>query len=254
MRFVQAGIIAIALALLPVWVTAVSATIIAPGYQDICRAEEHPKWAYGKEGTTVQLAPLFGCDQRFGARRDADERYVEQLQKRGVHSAQLSAVLVKQGWKWIGVRKLPVALNRFNLAFEADPRNGDVYHGIAVVMAETGQPAEVIDYWFAQGIAEEKGKAGRFADYGRFLNIHGRFSEALPVLQRALDLEPENAWTMMNLATLHFHQDDKAAGCAMIERIAGTAPPPGFDPDRFDRIIAGWTERADEEGCAGQNN
>lgn len=225
------------------------ATTVAPGYQDLCREGGHPKWAYGQADTPVQLQALFGCDRRFGARRDADERYIEQLNKRGLQDAALSWELVRQGWKWVRARKLPVALNRFNLAFEADPENGDVYHGIAVVMAETGQPSAVVDYWFALGVAQERGQPGRFADYGRFLNIQGRQSEALPVLQKALELEPNNALTMINLASLHFARDDTPSGCAMIARLDGVEPPPSFPKDRFAKIIAGWVERGEEEGC-----
>lgn len=224
-------------------------TVIAPSYQDVCREGAHPRWTYGKPDTPVQLKPLFGCDHRFGARRDADERYVEQLQKRGLQGAALSWELVRQGWKWVRGRKLPVALNRFNLAFEADPGNGDVYHGIAVIMAETGQPPAVIDYWFALGVQQERGQPGRFADYGRFLNMQGRPAEALPVLQKSLELEPNNAWTMINLASLHFQQQEKAAACGMIDRLAGAQPPPGYPKDRFQKIIEGWQQRGVDEGC-----
>lgn len=228
---------------------AAAQTVIVPSYQDLCREGGHPKWAYGQEGTPVQLKALFGCDQRFGARRDADERYVEQLQARGLEGTALSWELVRQGWKWIAARKLPVALNRFNLAFEADTGNGDAFHGIAVVMAETGQPSAVVDYWFEQAVSAERGQPGRFADYGRFLNMEGRQSEALPVLQKSLELEPENAWTMINLASLHFSRDEKEAACAMIARLEGAQPPPGYPKDRFEKIIDGWLKRGEEEGC-----
>lgn len=226
-----------------------TAADLAPSYQEVCRAGEHPKWAYGRAETPVQLQALFGCDKRFGARRDADERYVEQLQGRGLEGVNLSRALVRQGWKWIGARKLPSALNRFNLAFEADPGNGDVYHGIALVMAETGQPSEVVDYWFAQGTAQERGQAGRFADYGRFLNMQGRTTEALSVLKTALIKEPENAWTMINLASLHFQRKDQPAACAIIKRLEGAEPPPGYPEDRFAKIIDGWLKRGTDEGC-----
>lgn len=224
-------------------------TIIGESYQDVCRAEEIPKWAYGKPETSVHMKPLFGCDYRFGARRDADERFVEKLQARGLEGTALSWELVRQGWKWIGARKLQVALNRFNLAFEADPRNGDVYHGIAVVMVESGQPANVVDYWFRRGIDEARGQPGRYADYGRFLNMQGRSGEALPVLEKSLELEPGNAWTMMNLAALHFQREDQAAACAMIERLKTAAPPPGYPEERFREIIGGWLDRGVQEGC-----
>lgn len=227
----------------------VAQTVLAPSYQDVCRAEDIPKWAYGNADTPVQMKPLFGCDHRFGARRDADERYVEQLQARGLEGVALSWELVRQGWKWIGARKLPVALNRFNLAFEADPRNGDVYHGIAVIMVESGQPAGVVDYWFQRGIDEERGQPGRFADYGRYLNMQGRQDEALPVLEKSLELEPGNAWTMINLAALHFQREDQGAACAMIERLKTAAPPPGYPEERFREIIGGWLDRGVEEGC-----
>lgn len=230
-------------------VTVTAQTTLAPGYQDICREAGHPKWAYGQAETPVQLQALFGCDQRFGARRDADERYVEQLQKRGLEGTALSWELVRQGWKWVRARKLPQALNRFNLAYEADPGNGDVHHGIAVVMAETGQPPSVVDYWFALGIEQERGQPGRFADYGRFLNIQGRPADALPVLQRSLELEPQNAWTMINLVSLHFQQNDKPAACEMIARLDGTEAPPGYPKDRFTKIIEGWQKRGVDEGC-----
>jgi len=229
--------------------SAAAQTVLAPAYQDICRAQDIPKWAYGSPETPVHLKPLFGCDHRFGARRDADERFVEQLQARGLEGAALSWELVRQGWKWIGARKLPVALNRFNLAFEADPGNGDAFHGIAVVMAETGQSAAVMDFWFDRAVTAERGQPGRFADYGRFLNLQGRPDDALPILEKSLELEPGNAWTMINLASLHFHKDNQAEGCDMIGRLRGAQPPPGYPEEKFRQIIESWLARGDEEGC-----
>ncbi|WP_417519252.1 tetratricopeptide repeat protein [Minwuia sp.] len=224
-------------------------TVLAPSYQEVCRAGGHPKWTYGKEGTPVQYQPLFGCDQRFGARRDADERFVEKLQARGLEGTALSWELVRQGWKWIGVRKLPSALNRFNLAFEADPGNGDVYHGIAVVMTQTGQPGNIVDYWYTEAVTRETGQPGRFADYGQFLLQSGRLGEARPMLEKAIALEPFNVWTLMNLATLNFRQDRQTEACAFVTRVLNAAPPPGYPKDRFDRILEGWRDRRTEENC-----
>lgn len=227
----------------------VQAADLAPSYQEVCRAGEHPKWVYGKEGTPTQLKPLFGCDERFGARRDADERFVEKLQESGVEGPGLSWQLVRQGWKWMGLRKVSVALNRFNLAFEADPANGDVYHGIAVVMSATAQPDNIIDYWFDLGVKQVKGQPGRFSDYGRFLVMTGRLDEARPILETALKQEPFNAWAMGNLAQVHLQQDRPAEACPYIAGIAGAKPPPGFPQAQFDQFQTHWQQQGEAAGC-----
>ena len=227
-----------------------AAADLAPSYQEVCKAEDIPEWAYGKDGTPVQFRPLFGCDDRFGARRDHDEQFVEKLQARGKKGTALSWELVRLGWKWIGAQKPSSALNRFNLAFEADPRNGDVYHGIAVVMDITAQSPDVVEFWFRRAVAEDAGQPGRFADYGRFLNTQKRYDEALPVLEKALALEPVNAWTMMNLATLHLEQGDLTRACAMIQRIGTAFPPPGYPKERFQALVDQWQARGEKAGCS----
>lgn len=220
-----------------------------PGYEDKCREAGHPDWAWGKDGTPVQLLALFGCDRRFGGRRDADERFVEELRAKGLDDGQVGQRLIRMGWKWLGVGQMQAALNRFNLAFEYAPGNGEVYQGIAIVMANTGQPERVVGYWLRQAAEAPRGGSGRFADYGRFLNMQGEHEAARPWLLKALELEPVNAWAMMNLAHGYFEQDMVAEGCAMVERIAAAEPPPGFDEQKFASLIAGWRDRAEKAGC-----
>ncbi|WP_416898449.1 MAG: tetratricopeptide repeat protein [Minwuia sp.] len=229
--------------------SAAQAVDLPPSYQDVCRAENHPDWAYGKDGTPVQYQPLFGCDGRFGPRRDIDEQFVEKLQATGLEGPALSWELVRHGWDWMRRQSLSHALNRFNLAFEADPANGDVYHGIAVIMNETAQSGRVVDYWFRQAVEKERGQAGRFADYGRFLTMQERDEDALAMLEKSIELEPFNAWTMVNLATVYFRQGDMQRGCAMVERIGTASPPPGYPEERFRAIVDHWLTRGKTEGC-----
>lgn len=220
-----------------------------PGYEDKCREAGHPDWAWGKDGTPVQLLALFGCDRRFGGRRDADERFVEELRAKGLDDGQVGQRLIRMGWKWLGVGQMQAALNRFNLAFEYAPDDGEVYQGIAIVMASTGQPARVADYWFRQAVAAPEGGSGRYADYGQFLTMQGRFDDARPQLKKALELEPGHAWAMMHLAHGYFEQDKVAEGCAMVERITAAEPPPGFDAERFAGLLEQWRDRAEKAGC-----
>ena len=49
--------------------------------------------------------------------------------------------------------------------------------------------------------------------------------------------------------SLHFHKDNQAEGCAMIGRLRGAQPPPGYPEEKFRQIIEGWLARGDEEGC-----
>jgi len=215
-----------------------------------CLAQDHPAFAFGDNRLPVGARPLFGCVERSGAREDADAQFVEKLQQDGAESDKATArALIGMGWKWIGLRQPDSAINRFNLAWRYAPEDGDVYHGIAVTMSELGQPTEVVDYWFAQAVSKREGRPGRFADYGRYMVAQRRHEEARPVLIRALELEPENAWAMMYLADVHFWLEERPEGCAMILRILKAKPPRGFPQAEFDKLMDHWRNRAAVASC-----
>ncbi|MDF1735695.1 MAG: hypothetical protein P1U37_10455 [Minwuia sp.] len=218
-------------------------------WRETCQAQDHPEFAFGDDRLPGDARPLFGCAERSGAREDADAHFVEKLQSHGSGDLETARELIRLGWKWIGMRQPGSAINRFNLAWRYAPEDGDVFHGIAVTMAELGQPSEVVDYWFAQAVSKPQGRPGRFADYGRYMVAGRRHAEARPVLIRALELEPENAWAMMYLADVHFWLEERREGCAMILRILDTRPPQGFPQADFDKLLEHWRNRAAVSQC-----
>jgi tetratricopeptide (TPR) repeat protein len=238
-----------AAAMLMAAVSAASAETAAPTYAERCEAASHPDWAFGGEDTPLQYRPLFGCSERSGPRRDADQQFVEELKAKGFSDARLGEELIGMGWKWLGAGQLPAALNRFNLAFEYAPDNGEVYQGIAIVMANAGMPPRVAGYWFRQAVEAPEGRSGRFADYGQFLTMQGDYDAARPQLEKALEKEPGHAWAMMHLAHGYFEQGKVEAGCGMVERIAAAAPPPGGDEAHFRELVGHWRDRAAKAGC-----
>ncbi len=251
MRQVIAGFVLASMAVLSLALLSLGATAEAEerSWHETCLAQEHPEFAFGDDRLPADARPLFGCAERSGAREDADAQFVEKLQREGDTDLDTARELIRLGWKWIGLRQPGSAINRFNLAWRYAPEDGDVYHGIAVTMAELGQPAEVIDYWFAQAVSKPQGRPGRFADYGRYMVAGRRHAEARPVLIRALELEPENAWAMMYLADVHFWLEERREGCAMILRILDTSPPQGFPQVEFDKLLEHWRNRAAVSKC-----
>ena len=229
--------------------SAASAQTAAPTYAEKCEAADHPDWAFGPDDAPIQNRPLFGCGARSGPRQDADAQFVEELKAKGLSDEQLGERLIGMGWKWLSAGQPVAALNRFNLAFEYAPENGEVYQGIAIVLTNAGMPPKVADYWFRQGVAAPEGRSGRFADYGQFLTLQKDYDAARPQLEKALEVEPGHAWAMMNLAHGYFEQDRTEEGCAMVERIAAAEPPAGFEQERFDALVGQWRERAEAAGC-----
>ncbi|MDF1721826.1 MAG: tetratricopeptide repeat protein [Minwuia sp.] len=228
---------------------AVAAPVQADALRDLCLSQGHPEFAFGDARLPESARPLFGCAARTGARGDADEQFIEGLADSAPDNFSRAGALVRLGWKWIGQRQPGSAINRFNLAWRFAPDDGDVYHGIAVTMSELGQPTEVIDYWFAQAVSKTQGRPGRFADYGRYMVANRRHEEARPVLIRALELEPGNAWAMMYLADVHFWLEERKQGCAMILRILESSPPQGFPKVEFDKLMDHWRNRAAVASC-----
>lgn len=230
-----------------------SATLSAPSraddLRDLCLSQGHPAFAFGDNRLPDNARPLFGCTARNGARGDADEQFLEKLAEGERDNFAMARALIRLGWKWIGMRQPGSAINRFNLAWRYAPDDGDVYHGIAVTMSELGQPTEAIDYWFAQAVSKTQGRPGRFADYGRYMVANRRHEEARPVLIRALELEPGNAWAMMYLADVHFWLEERAQGCALILRILDASPPQGFPQAEFDKLMDHWRNRAAVASC-----
>ncbi len=221
----------------------------ADALRDLCLSQGHPDHAFGNDRLPESARPLFGCAVRDGARGDADEQFIEGLAANAPDDFSMARAQIRLGWKWVGMRQAASAMNRFNLAWRFAPDDGDVYHGIAVTMSELGQPTEAVDYWFAQAVSKTQGRPGRFADYGRYMVANRRHEEARPVLIRALELEPGNAWAMMYLADVHFWLEEREQGCAMILRILEASPPQGFPQVEFDKLMDHWRNRAAVASC-----
>ncbi|WP_417519250.1 tetratricopeptide repeat protein [Minwuia sp.] len=239
--------------------TFLAVAFVAPGahaqyrgdlpYQTLCGAEKHPEWAFGDDTFEIDLRPLFGCDDRVDFQHARDEEYIEKLVKLGYGGPQLGDLLSEQGWVWLKKHKPDLAMRRFNLAFAHDPWNGDIYHGIALALVESGQPDNVVGYWFGLATAQAKGSAQRFIDHGRFLTISGQFEKALPVLERAHTMQPDHTFTLMNLAHGYFETGRKPEACTTVDKLTVASAPEGYPADRFALVVSRWQERAVATGC-----
>lgn len=229
--------------------------LLAPGLAaradamfELCVREQFPDAVLGAGQVPQQFRPLNGCVARSPQQIAADDTFIAELRKSGVGEEALAPALARFGWKWL--QRTPAsAINRFSLAAMVDPGFGDAWHGIAIFLANARTPPEVHGYWFRRAAESPRGSPGRFADYGRFLVMQGRFAEAVAPLETALRHEPGHGWAMANLATAHFGTGDTAAGCAMIPRILDVAPPPGFPPQQFQAFRDEWRQRGAQKGC-----
>jgi Flp pilus assembly protein TadD len=155
--------------------TVVSLVLIA----DVARAAEYPP----------NQLPMYGAADKSSAMVDADRQFLRAASEQGLSPAQASKKSVELGWTYLQRRDLATAIKRFNQGWLADPENGDVYHGFAVVVLERDNDAAGADKFFQQALGKARHSDGLYVDYGRFLAMQGRYADAVPVLRKAVSID-----------------------------------------------------------------
>lgn len=168
------------------------------------------------------------------ALKQADEKFRAHIAGLGQSPQEGAATGVELGWRYYFRDQDPAtAMKRFNQAWLLDPENGDAFHGMAVMsLVLSAQPAyadcpftpERADALFQKALADDDVTPGAYADYGRFLVLSGRFTDAVSTLETALDKAPNHGQVMLHLAAAYEKTGAPAKACRMIKRAMAALP------------------------------
>jgi Tfp pilus assembly protein PilF len=133
--------------------------------------------------------PMYGGVPKTPDMVQADEAFLNKTAQMGYSRAQAAEMSIRLGWKYLRDRDLATSMKRFNQAWLADPDNGDVYHGFAAVVLERDHDEAAADRLFRLALDKPRHTPGVEVDYGRYLSMHERYAEAVPVLRKAVAIE-----------------------------------------------------------------
>jgi Tfp pilus assembly protein PilF len=187
---------------------------IAPGVQVTKRTYKAP----------VNEQPFFGFADKNSEQRAADANFVNAIIQAAGTREKAFEETTKRGWRAINANRMGEAALRFNQAFLISPEQSGVYQGFAAVTLARFRDLDATEELFKIALKQPHPMKALNADYGRFLLIAKRPTDAQPVLEQAVKDAPDfaDAWT--NLAWARFQNGDQAAACAAAEEASKQRP------------------------------
>ena len=162
------------------------------------------------------LIPMYGRTDASHVQQERLAADQQVLQKRANDAVVL-------GWRYFLRDGDPAtAMKRFNQAWLLAPDNAGAFHGMAVmslVLSENPAYAtcpfttEQADTLFQKALNGANASPGAYADYGRFLIIQNRHTEAVASLKMALKLAPDHAHAKLHLSAAYEGVGDYAQAC-----------------------------------------
>lgn len=191
----------------------------------------------------LRLLPRFGDTPKTPEQLESDAEFERLMLANGATHRECSDRLIGLGFELMGTGDLTHAMFRFNQAFLMDTTNSDVYRGYGAffmamdntTLAHTMFRAGLsIDATNAQLLREEA--TAYLAEYHDLKKTdtdaaRNALDSALSTLQRAGELDPDDATTMYKLAVCHLYRNECAEArrdMAHSVELGGPGPEPGF--------------------------
>ena len=108
----------------------------------------------------------------------------------GIELRSVAPNAVALGWDYFNRGDLDTALRRFEIAVRHDPTYAPAYYGIAYTYGARGQLDDAIKY-YRLTLDRDQSNPYTFANLGYALLQKEMFDEALPMLDKALELKPD---------------------------------------------------------------
>lgn len=174
--------------------------------------------------------PMFGGVEKNEDMKSADEAFIKKTEELGISREDGAKFSIKLGWKYFLNADYASAMQRFNQAWLLDPSNGDVYHGMAAVVAERDKDVDSADALFQDSLTSSFHSPDVYADYGYFLIRSGRPEKAEDVLRDAIEVHPnaQNLRYNLAIALLVQGRNDEACNAGHDARQAGDQVEDGF--------------------------
>lgn len=124
------------------------------------------------------------------------------------------------GFTAFSAERFSLAELRFEEARARDPRNGDAYHGLALVALARHGDRERAEDLFRKGLAMPGVSPVAFANFGRFLINEQRYDEAIPVLEDGVARDPDFDVARARLAIALFAAERLDEACRLARSIS----------------------------------
>lgn len=170
--------------------------------------------------------PYFGFLAKSVEQKAADQRFVEAVLSKGIARHQAAESAANAGWQSIMRQDWGTASKRFNQASLFDPSMSQIAHGFAIIVAERDRAQNYASELFIAAAKLKNPLPSLPADHARMLLMNRRPTEAIPLLQRAIEQTPTWEVPYSNLANAYFEIGKNAEACAALKKI-----PPNNNPD-----------------------
>ena len=114
---------------------------------------------------------------------------------------------VKIGWEYFEKGDLDTALSRFEMAVRHDPTFAPGYYGIAYVHSVRGELDAAVKF-YRLTLQHDQSNPYTFANLGYALLQQEKYDEALPMLDKALELKPDCGEAHLSYANYYASQGD----------------------------------------------
>ena len=169
--------------------------------------------------------PMYGGIDKTPEMKRADDAYIQRVLAMGYTRESGARAAVELGFKNFSKGDFATAMKRFNQAWLLDPGLGDTFHGFALVLIERDGNDRGAEALFRKALSIPNTWAGAYSDYGRFLIMHQRYAEAIPVLEKGLAKDPKAPDARGRLAMALFGNEDYRRACAEARAALGSSQP-----------------------------
>ncbi|AWJ91208.1 hypothetical protein Sp245p_15210 (plasmid) [Azospirillum baldaniorum] len=128
---------------------------------------------------------------------------------------------------------------------EREPANRGALHMLAMLLVQTGRPAEAVGH-FRAILRLESGSVAGYSNLAAALRLAGQGAEAIACLHRALSLDPAHAGSWFNLGNGLKQQEKAAAAARSYRRSLALEPGHAGAAGNLKALRDQWGTRLDE--------
>lgn len=144
---------------------------------------------------------------RKGFMENAEKKYTvakESLQKSLMYKKDYINTYLELGFACTKLKEDDNAINWFNEAMKIDPKSHIPYNGIAEVYRDNKKDMDKAMEWYGKSLSVKTDERKACFGMGYCLNSKGRYSEAIPYLQKAIEKEPSYTAAFVELGYSYF--------------------------------------------------
>ena len=139
----------------------------------------------------------------------------------------LALELTQKGWRYFNIGEIDTALKRFRQAVILDPDFAPGYYGVGYIYSLQKRHSLAIQYYRKAIALADPPDTHAYANLGLALMMIGQKQEGLQVVQKALEIDPDNGEAHISLANYYCAEKDGTLARVHLEK----AKAIGVQPD-----------------------